>query len=96
MPITSPPAEGPPYFRLVFTAYWTDTSPSTEVFYARRHGIFFTYKGISALEDYAFQLLQAHATDSELDGVIYTGGVPIELDPDDVTAIGWRLVEGSN
>jgi hypothetical protein len=87
------PGEGPHYLRLVFTAYWDGAPPSTEIFYITKHKFHLSLKGISMLEDEIMALMATYDTPAPL-SVTYVTYCGVELDEDDVTTLGWRLISG--
>jgi hypothetical protein len=79
------------YIRIVLTAYWNNTSPSTEVFYlCDEH---FDHNGtfIADLEQKVLERLQANCGTMPL-RVIYITHCEIDLSDDDVALAGWRVL----
>jgi hypothetical protein len=85
---------GKHYLRVVFTVYWMDAMPSTEVFYFTQHPIRLNPHGIQTLQQTILDLLKSHnkaATPMNAVYVCYSG---VELDDADITSAGWHIVAG--
>ncbi len=76
--------------RVVFTAYWQDASPSSEVFFLQNRS-HVDLKCIAMLEQIVTTLLSTWST-TALVGVVYIGQNEIELSEDDINQIGWRMI----
>ena len=85
------------FMRAVFTAYWTDASPSTEDFYfsALDQDWAMTYTNIQAVQEYVLNLIQTNITANECLGVILQSYLFLDINARDRQALGWRVVTGN-
>jgi hypothetical protein len=77
--------------RLAFTAYWSNESPSTEIFYMSPPHDNFSGEHIVSLESQVVTLLETFARD-ELVHVIFIASQVIEMSADDITNAQWRML----
>lgn len=81
------------YLRAVFTVYWQNAMPSTEVFYLHEHPFRLSITGITALQDEILAAIKVHATEMTAPiRAIYLGYEGIEMTPKDVADAGWRVL----
>jgi hypothetical protein len=85
------------FMRTVFTAYWTNTSPSTEDIYlsALDQDWAMTYANIQAVQAYVLNLIQTNITANECLGVILQSYLFLDVSANDRQALGWRVVTGN-
>ena len=88
--------EGHRYLRLMFTVYWMDASPQALDIYYTCKRIWFSCKGIQQLQSDVLALVSANVTDRECIDVVFGGYLGVHLDPDDVEALGWKVVVGTD
>lgn len=84
---------GTAYLRVVFTAYWTDSMPSTELFFLNVPPMPVGLSGIANLERTILMILKAH-NHSRAQQVIYVGFSVVELTESEINALTWRIVPG--
>jgi hypothetical protein len=82
-----------PYLRVMFTAYWDDESPSTELFYLVVPPTSVNLAGIAKLEAAILSVLKAH-TQSRAQRLIYLGNTQIDVTEAEINALTWRIVPG--
>jgi hypothetical protein len=83
---------GATYLRLAFTAYWSDSEPSAEIFYLQGLAIRLTLDSVAELEKLALDAMVNHNGRERIIRVIYLGNSLIEVAEDDLPTLGWRLL----
>jgi hypothetical protein len=84
------------YLRLLFTAYWPDSSPSSIDIYYTRKRVYLSYKGIQQLQQDVLYLIQTNITDKQCIDVVFQDYLVVELEEDDVEQLGWRVCDGED
>jgi hypothetical protein len=81
--------------RVVFTAYWTDASPSTEVFYFHNQALQLSVSTVSELQSELLTLMQTwHG--SRIHSLVFITFTSIVMTADDVMEAGWHVITQSN
>lgn len=89
------PGHHPRYLRFVFDTDWMGASPSPVVFYLHKHPVDFSYTGIEKLKAEVTERIRANGGD-RLVKVEYLTYGPIEMTDDDIAAVGWHFICGSD
>jgi hypothetical protein len=77
---------GPYVLRVVFTVYWMNDYPSTEIFYMP--GVIAT----NSLEEKIVDLLQTNYPETQPMRAIFVTQSPFEVTELEVTDFGWRMI----
>ena len=79
------------YMRIVMTAYWANSSPSTEITYFSVHRSLITLGAIEMLEADVLALLTANITEAPL-RMILVHRSEVQLSSAEIDSLGWRAV----
>lgn len=85
---------GDHYLRCVFTVYWSDSPPSTEIFYLTNHPLRLSVTGVSALEDDVMGLLRLYYGYTRVLRVIFLNYSGVEMTPEQAQEQGWYVING--
>ena len=89
-PVPTPPAPRV-YYRTVFTVYWEDASPSTELFYLIGP-VQFSPVSIRTMEQFILTQMQDWYSPRALTVIYVTHGA-VEMSAADIAAAGWRVID---
>ncbi len=81
------------YLRMVFTVYWQDACPSTEIFYLK-HGFRLNPTSIGQLEAYIIDFLKKEGVTNTPLATVYICYSGVELTDQDVSDLGSRIIGG--
>lgn len=82
------------YYRATFTVYWSDSAPSTEVFYLTRRPFCLSPTNLSGITDQVLKLMKVYHGEIRVTGAIYIGGEILdEMTEADIKKAGWHVLK---
>jgi len=80
------------YLRAVFTVYWMDACPSTEIFYRAGYPLRLHPQGIAELENEVLTTLQEWDETTRAQTAIFITYIGVMMSEQDVEDAGWRMI----
>jgi hypothetical protein len=84
------------YLRAVFTVYWTDACPSTEIFYLAGYPLRLHPQGIADLEQEVLTTIQEWDETMRAQTAIFITYIGVMMSEQDVQDADWRMIGPPN